>query len=249
MPLLLIAASAGRTPPRDGRSGSPAAWPRVTLWAWESRQDLRAIDPEKFAVAYLDRTVFIADEVTTVPRMQPLLLPAGVRLTAVVRIETRFKVPSRLAASGLAQFVSAVATQAAEAARQPGVSALQIDFDATESQRAFYRRLLKEIRSRMPAGMPLSITALASWCSSTGWLDDIPIDEAIPMLFRMGRESRSLRLPGWSYRSSAPLCAGSIGVSTDEAWPRIEPGRRIYVFHPRAWNPVALRNLEKLVNP
>ncbi len=249
LPLLLIAASAGTVPPGKGSPNRLPAFPRVTLWAWESRQDLRTIDPEKFAVAYLDRSVFIGDEVITVPRMQPLHLPTSVRLMAVVRIETRFTVPSRRAALDLPRFVAEVAGQLAEAAQKPGVSALQIDFDATQSQRAFYRRLIEETRRRMPAGMPLSITALASWCGPASWLAGLPVDEAVPMLFRMGPDRRTVRLPGWNYSPAAPLCATSVGVSIDEAWPRIEPGRRIYVFHPRAWNPVALKNLEQLVNP
>ncbi len=32
------------------------------------------------------------------------------------------------------------------------------------------------------------MTALASWCAGDDWLRDLPVDEAVPMLFRMGVE-------------------------------------------------------------
>jgi hypothetical protein len=142
-----------------------------------------------------------------------------------------------------------VADQIVEASRRKQVSALQIDFDATRSQRSFYRHVIEETRRHMPPEMPLSITALASWCSQPSWMEGLPVEEAVPMLFRMGGDSRFAKQPGWHYEARAPQCRTSIGVSTDEAWPAITSDKRIYVFHPRAWNPVALENLEKLVTP
>ena len=35
--------------------------------------------------------------------------------------------------------------------------------------------------------MPLTITALASWCDGDDWIDGLPVADASPMLFRMGR--------------------------------------------------------------
>jgi len=60
----------------------------------------------------------------------------------------------------------------------PAVAALQIDFDARRSQRAFYAAILRDLRRRMPPDLPLSIAALASWCSSDDWLGSLPINEA-----------------------------------------------------------------------
>jgi len=39
----------------------------------------------------------------------------------------------------------------------------------------------------------LSVTALAWWCRSPAWLDDLPADEVIPMFFRMGRDNVRMR--------------------------------------------------------
>ncbi|MGB8129458.1 MAG: DUF3142 domain-containing protein [Candidatus Angelobacter sp.] len=243
--LLVMTASVGTAP---SESMQPNAWrtfPRVTLWAWESRQDLRHVSPEKYAIAYLDRTVFITDQIGTIPRRQPLLIPQDASVIAVVRIEA----PQARAKLDAPELAERVATKVVEASRRQQVSALQIDFDATRSQRSFYRKLIEETRRRMPAKMPLSITALASWCSWPSWLEGLPVDEAVPMLFRMGGDSRSAKQPGWNYEPTAPQCSTSVGVSTDEAWPAITTNKRIYVFHPRAWSPVALENLEKLITP
>jgi hypothetical protein len=142
-----------------------------------------------------------------------------------------------------------VAELIARSANRPGVSALQIDFDVVESQRGFYRSLLYEVRRRMPRGMPLSITALASWCAGDNWIAGLPVDEAVPMFFRMGRDAPPASRPGWTYRVREPLCQTSAGISTDEPWPALGDDLRIYVFHPRAWSEVALANVEEMLAP
>jgi len=243
--LLVMTASAGTAPSRFMQTNTWRTFPRVTLWAWESRQDLRNVSTEKYAIAYLDRTVFITDQIETVPRRQPLLVPQDARVMAVVRIEA----PQARAKLDARELAENVANQIVEASRRKQVSALQIDFDATRSQRSFYRKVIEETRRRMPAKMALSITALASWCSRPSWLEGLPVDEAVPMLFRTGGDSRTRKQLGWNYEPTAEQCKTSVGVSTDEAWPAITNSTRIYVFHPRAWSPVALENLEKLITP
>ena len=137
---------------------------------------------------------------------------------------------------------------AADAARLPGVSALQIDFDAAESEQGFYAALLKDLRKRLPQGMPLSITALASWCIGDPWLERLPpgtIDEAVPMLFRMGPDGANIASYLESGHEFRPrVCRSSLGVSTDESFSRalLEEqvqrsadnwsAKRIYIFRP-----------------
>src|SRR5215470_19301455 len=192
-----MVAACGRIVPSD--STGARAWqkyPRVTLWAWETPEDLRHLAVANYAVAYLDRTIFIADRVSTLPRRQPLLLSGNASVMAVVRIEA---VPER-AQLHSPDLPARVAELVVEAARRSNASSLQIDFDAARSQLPFYRNLIEETRRRMPAGMPLSITALASWCAQPGWMQDLPVDEAVPMLFRMGRSRQAVRRSGWTYR-------------------------------------------------
>jgi hypothetical protein len=215
----------------------------LTIWAWESPEDLRALDPQRYAVAYLDQTILVSREISVMPRRQRLLVAPGSKVMAVVRIEMTGD-RSALDTPNLSSSIAAVIERSAQ---RSGVSALQIDFDATKSQRSFYIALLGEIRHRIPNAMPLSITALASWCSGDDWISSLPVDEAVPMFFRMGQEGRPSNSPGWSYPIREPLCESSAGVSTDEPWPALRSDQRVYVFQPRAWNPIALGNVDLMV--
>lgn len=200
------------------------------------------------------------------PRMQPLRITPGTPLTAVVRIETdRGSVPAKtesttahVPAFSKSQ-LGITAAEIASAAQITGVTAVQIDFDATLSEHAFYRDLLIEVRRKLPPNFPLSITALASWCIGDRWLTELPldtIDEAVPMLFRLGPDAREVI----HYLSNGdsfivPVCSGSLGLSTDEPFSRhilsgngSESGldskqARIYIYSPKAWNSEALKSL------
>jgi hypothetical protein len=237
VPLLMLCLSVRtdsvlRLPPRLERL------PRISLWAWERREDLRAASPKEFAVAYLDQTVTIDLAVRQQRRINPVLISAGTARIPVVRIETsQFPVLDDLARR---QTVEAILASAGV----PGVSALQVDFDATQSQRGFYRGVLTDLRNRMPSSLPLSITALASWCSWDDWIGNLPVDEAVPMMFRM--EPDRHRAPAVnSFRIREPLCRSSVGISTGEPWPAIDAHQRIYVFPDTGWRNVTLSQLSR----
>jgi len=212
-------------PPRDRMEFLPAR----TLWVWERREDLSTIDPRTTAIATLDRTILLGRTATIIPRRQPVIYPAGVSRISVIRIEA----PGDIAA-GLEPATAALILDTA--ASDPTIAALQIDFDARRSQRRFYARLLRELRRQMPPSLPLSITALASWCSSDDWLSGLPIDEAVPMFFRMEPDRRFAppQLP--QLRVREPLCSTSVGVSTHEPYSGSIAGKRIYIFPDRGWH-------------
>lgn len=204
-------------------------FPRVIVWAWERPEKLDFINPRQVGVAFLARTISIRGGMVTVrPRLQPLLVAPGTALMAVVRIEAQDSQPA-----------SRVEVEHAilGAAELRGVQALQIDFDAKASERDFYRGLLMDLHRVLPASMPLSITALASWCEYDGWISSLPVTEAVPMLFRMGTGERYL--PGQDFRPG--LCRTSVGISTDEPLSEIPRARRVYIFHPRSWTQGELR--------
>ncbi len=123
---------------------------------------------------------------------------------------------------------------------------LQIDFDAATSERAFYRALLFDIRRAIDAR--LTITALASWCIGDRWIRDLPIDDAIPMLFRMGNDARAIRARlarGEDFVE--PRCRASIGVALDE--PLTFPhARRVWVFHSKPWTEAAWKDAEQFAS-
>jgi hypothetical protein len=209
--------------------------PSIILWAWERPEKLDFIDPTKVGVAYLAKTVYLRnDRVVTRPRVQSLSLPAGVKVIAVVRIETDRTDRAQLTTAQ----VEDTASEVAELARLPGVTAVQIDFDATMSEREFYRAVLMQVREKLPSSMPLSITALASWCSGDNWLTDLPVDEAVPMLFRLGVESRRFASRLKSGEMFPAPCHAAAGISTDEPI-TLPPVQRVYIFNPKVWSQVS----------
>jgi hypothetical protein len=216
------------------------------VWAWERPEDLRFIDPRQVGVAFLAKTIYLtSEEVVARPRLQPLRVPAGAALVAVARIEPDRLSPPKFGQAQRRQAASAIA----ELARLPGVVAVQVDFDATRSQHSFYKDLLYDLRQQLLQGTGLSMTALASWCLYDDWVSALAVEEAVPMLFRMGADDREVRLyldRGQDFRPSR--CRLSLGLSTDEPWPRLPSGRRVYVFHPRPWSPEAIRTITEEVN-
>jgi len=208
--------------------------PAIVLWAWERPERLDFIDPQKVAVAFLGKTISLRrDGVTVRPRLHPLTVPAGTKMIAVVRIESD---RSQLAALSDAD-LSIVVGESSEMACLPNVVAVQLDFDATRSEREFYRKAIFRLREKLPPSMPLSITALASWCWGDDWLSALPIDEAVPMLFRMGIDRRQIlsQLESGATFNSIP-CRASAGVSVDEPLSPELLSDRLYIFSPKAWS-------------
>jgi hypothetical protein len=213
--------------------------PRVILWAWERPTDLRFINPRDTGVAFLARTIRLrANEVTMRPRLQPLSLPEGSQVIAVARVESDVVNKPELTD----QQRDSLAVAIVEMAKLPHVSHIQIDFDATKTERAFYRDVIVEVRRRLPGSVGLSITALASWCTYDDWISDLPIDEAVPMLFRMGVDEKQInnRLEAGEDFSAA-LCRQNYGISTDEPRLNLSATRRLYVFNPDQWTETSVR--------
>lgn len=208
------------------------AAPRLQLWAWERPEDLRFIDPEQVGVAFLAGTIHLGATATDLhSRMQPLRVAPQTKLIAVIRIEA-----ARDAHLDRQQVQKSL-SYLVEVSTLPQVVAIQIDFDATVSERVFYRQLLVELRRQLPSHTPISITALASWCIGDPWIADLPIEEAVPMLFRMGAGQREVASWIGSARDfPAAVCRDSLGISTDESWKWLPAGRRVYAFSPKPWD-------------
>lgn len=216
--------------------------PRLVYWAWERPEDLRLLNPKTEGVAFLASSVqILADNVRVFPRMQPLYVLPNLQLVAVVRIYSHAEHPPTFNEEQFSQTLEALLV----ATRKPSVAALQIDYDARVSERAFYSRLLTELRQRLGPAYPISITALASWCIGDRWIQKLPVNEAVPMIFSMGSDQPLIR----QYLSSVdtfpePLCRGSLGISTGEWWPNpVSKRTRVYVFNQRAWTPEAVESI------
>lgn len=265
-----------------------ASLPNVTFWAWERSEDLRFLLPDRAAVAFLAKTILLETPPTNSsadsspsfvvrPRLQPLRITTGTPLIAVVRIETpsaphtSYALQQNQSATPLLfrTFSDAqralLATEIADLQSITGVAAIQIDFDAPTSAHSFYASLLQDVRGKLPPSMPLSITALASWCIGDPWLSKLPpgtIDEAVPMLFRMGPDAANVaKFLHSNDDFPVAACRGSLGLSTDEPLSHdlltaksssatFDPrAKRIYIFAPRAWTPSAAQNIIQELQP
>jgi hypothetical protein len=231
---------------------SPRAQADVWLWAWDRHEDLRWI-PADVGVAYFAAEFIAAGaRFDATGRRAALRVRPDTPLLAVLHIEAFDpRHPPELDAAAVTRWADGLQ----RVIRRLGVSAAQIDFEARAGQQAFYAEVLHALRARLPSDFRLSATALASWCGDPGWLDALPLDEVVPMYFRMGAAERGL----WRHRMLAAerlpsrACRRAAGIATDE-WQAIardlpEPaldafdGRRLYLFSPSAWRAETLDSL------
>lgn len=212
-----------------------SALPPLLLWAWERPEYLPRLDTSRVGVAFHAATLrLVGEQVVPSYRRQPLVTPPGTVRVPVVRVEVEARAPHRAALSAAQR--AQVRSRVLELVRRYGAHAVQVDYDARASERPFYRALLDELRAELPPPFHLSMTALASWCLDDDWLRHLPVDEVVPMVFRMGADAPHVRLQ-LARRGdfSSPRCRQSVGLVVDEPAPRLPAGRRIWWFNPRSW--------------
>lgn len=196
--------------------------PEVIPWAWERREDLRFVGEGNPVAWYAGIITLDGARVRVEPRRNPLALANGAHRIAVIRIETRRPTLDDRQLHETLRAINKLHRNAEE---------LQLDFDATRGERAFYRAILKNVKAKR-----LSITALTSWCFDDRWLGGLPIDEAVPMFFRMGSDEREIRARLQRGETiPEPRCRGSAGISLDEPLPRLPAAQRIWIFNPARW--------------
>lgn len=129
---------------------------------------------------------------------------------------------------------------------------VQIDFDALEDERPFYKELLKNLRKELPIGTKISITSLASWLLADKWIERGSADEAVAMLFSIGPGKKEVL----SVLKKRTLDTGSdipvaIGISASEYMTNkvlFESGVQrktdnLYIFSSRPWTEQRLRSI------
>jgi hypothetical protein len=212
----------------------------AVLWAWERPEDLRFVPPG-VTVAVLAGTVRLSGAGVAVrPRLRPALVAPGRRVAGVVHLEVDRAAP----VAWTAEQRRLTAAMALGLLRDPAFNEAQVDFEVRASERQVLLDVLADVRAGLPAGTHLSMTALASWCATETWIDAAPVDEIVPMLFRMGPAGPALlrRLAaGGDFR--VRRCRTSVGIATDQPPDAIPPGRRIWMFNPAPWTPDAFSAL------
>lgn len=246
---VLTAAACGASAAKDKRAQTErlAQMPPVMLWAWERPEDLEFADSQKYGVAYLAQTLELnKDVVLSRSRRQPLRIRDNAFLMAVTRIESARAAEQAATLSN--KQGEEIVERVLKTVEKKGVRAVQIDFDAAVSEREFYRAVLINLRAKLPADVPLSITALASFCLGDRWFKDLPVDEAVPMMFRMGLDSANIRgtlASGVDFKE--PLCQTSYGIATDEPLKiNFNTARRLYIFNSRPWTPADLEKTSEI---
>lgn len=204
--------------------------PQLILWAWERPEDLRFAKGTEIAL----QTGFIelsGAGLRTRGRRFPLKATQPPE-TVVVHVQIDHAKPLVWAPS----LRERVATAVHHYATEVPAARVQLDFEVRESERQVLLDVLRDLRRALPAKTRLSMTALASWCMTENWLEDAPVDEIVPMLFRMqtGGDSiiKTLAMGG-DFRH--PRCRDALAISTDSPILRAPPGRRVYLFNPRSW--------------
>jgi len=209
----------------------------VILWVWERPENLYFLKEKNVTFAYLSGTVTKTnDGLVYYPRRQPLRIPDNSQTIAVIRIEDK---------SDKHEFYDkdkeSISDYIVKSCQEKSNLSCQIDFDAVESQIDFYKRLIIDVREKLPKEIKLSITSLVSWCTSgTPWFDGLPIDEIVPMFFRLGRDENLY----WQKIEQGSLkldisCQKSVGIAADESLPNkiYLENKPIYIFNNKYWSP------------
>jgi hypothetical protein len=182
-------------------------------------------------------------------RTSPWPMPAGVRVIPVVHVESASDAPPDFTRPQREAILAAVRRHAANAAAGAGL--LQLDFEAPPRQREAYRALLASVRQALPAHIRLSVTALAHWCTQGDWLDRLPVDEVVPMLYRLGPQADAWRR---RFAEDDPRLArrcrsGALGFATNDPPPATLLARtaRPYWFDEAAWSNPSRPNPQPLM--
>ena len=224
-------------------AGTAGAQPLV-LWAWERPEDLRFAGREAEVAVQTGFIELSGDRLIARGRRFPLQADPGQVTTTVVHVQIDPRRPLAWSPEREAQVAHAIL----RLGRQPGAQRLQVDFEVRASERAILLGVLRHVRAGLPKDMILSMTALASWCETETWLDAAPVDEIVPMLFRMGPGGERLKArlaQGGDF--AHPGCRTALAISSDTPLVRAPPGRRVYLFNPRSWTAASFATTRRRV--
>src|SRR3989338_408125 len=205
----------------------------IYLYAWERPESFSFLGKNSnvTVVFYAGDVVTKDGKATVTPRRNSLFIPTGIKSFPLIRIDS-FDSPSNLVANidKISDFIVNICEPYEEG---------QLDFEARTSEYDFYLGLMDKIRAALP-DKKVSVTALASWCSGKGLLDDLYTQVAVPMLYRMGRDGTAIKNGevGYWFLSNSK-CNDSIALSIDELdfdHSRYSNGKSIHFFNPRPLN-------------
>ena len=214
----------------------------LVLWAWERPEDLRFAG-DGVAVAVLAGTVLLSGEDAVArPRLQPARVSPAQTVIGTVHVEIDRRRPLAWTAAQRGTAAAAILSLMAN----PRFGELQVDFEVRASERGVLLDVLRDVRAGLPPGRMLSMTALASWCDTERWLGEAPVDDVVPMLFRMGPGGAALQrrlAAGGAFGD--PHCGRSLGVAVDTPLAGLPDRRRIFLFDPAPWTQADLTAIRR----
>lgn len=218
------------------RHAWPAARPDVFAWTWNRDDDLRFLPPAA-GVAVVRQSLEFEGHATRIRANHGVLVaPASAVVLPVVHVDAFARWRPALDA---AQEDALVRTIVDVAAHAPA-DAVQVDFEAAPSQRAFYRRVLERVRARRPTTW-LSITALSSWCLDDRWTAGLPVDDIVPMAFELGPGADAVRRRIGTLAHWPEAGCTSVGAATDEPALHLPAHRTLFLYSPTPWTAAAWR--------
>ena len=210
----------------------------IVVWVWERPENFYFLKDKNVIFAYLSGTVTKTNNnLEYYSRRQPLRIPDNRQTISVIRIEDKSD-NHKFTDEDLIDISDYVVKLCIE--RKSNISC-QIDFDATESQIDFYKKLVVSVREQLPKDIKLSVTALVSWCTiDNPWFVDLPLDEVVPMFFRLGKDENLYwqKIKDGSLKINS-VCQKSVGIATDEPVPNkvYLENKPIYIFNNVYWSP------------
>lgn len=223
---------------------TPARAQPLVVWAWERPEDLRFAGQQAEVAVQTGFIELSGERLIVRGRRFPLEAAPGQVTTTVVHVQ----IDPRRALVWTPEREAQVADAVLRLGRRAGVRRLQLDFEVRASERAVLLGVLRRVRAGLPAGVTLSMTALASWCETETWLDEAPVDEIVPMLFRMGQGGERLKArlaAGGDF--AHPGCRQALAISADTPLVRAPAGRRVYLFNPRSWTAASFEQTKRRV--
>ena len=237
--LLLLAALFSLTACRDLKAEKTSS---LIVWAWERPEDLRFLPADTAIAVQMAFIEIKGDDFLARGRPYPLLTTTAPE-TTVIHIE----IDGSTAPQWTPVLRKRLATAVLQFAQIIPARQVQIDFEVKQSQRAILLDLLHDVRAGLSPETRLSMTAIASWCNES-WLDAAPVDEVVPMLFRMGASDAVIRnqlKQGRDFRD--PRCHNALAISTDTPIAQAPAGRRVYIFNPDSWTESQYRTVRTMV--
>jgi hypothetical protein len=180
-------------------------------WLWDR---VWRVPPSQEVSLLMENIELRGSTMTARGRTTAPIIPSGTVVTPLIHVEVNVFEPPKSPERFNDKILEVVLGMASRSTS----GWVQLDYEARPSGQQAYKDLVRRIRDALPKDVRLSVTALAWWCRSSSWLDDLQADEVVPMFFRMGRDSKAMK----SILSDAPerlhpKCRTSvIGISKQE---------------------------------